>query len=95
MKRSTLSAIFLLCGLMLGLGACRSDCTRLCDKQAECAKATAQSDDGMLVAKQNETCKTMCATMSSDPDRAANMEKAFACVDKSCGDFATCVKAAE
>ena len=36
----------------------------------------------------------MCEAMRTDPDRTASMDAVAACVDKPCGEFAACVKAA-
>ncbi|MFT5430172.1 MAG: hypothetical protein ACI9OJ_000845 [Myxococcota bacterium] len=82
-----------LCAGLLFFSACRSDCARLCDKQAECAGE--RPDGSLSIEKQAELCRTMCETMSTDKTRAPQMEKAFACTGGSCEDFATCVKAAE
>ena len=82
--------------LCLGWG-CRSECHRLCQRQAQCITKTAgEAPEGSLDGDgQQELCETMCGALAKDPERSDAMKRVLKCIDEPCDSYARCVELAQ
>lgn len=74
------------------LGGCRSECTKLCERQAECSRAPEAATDGDLDPdKRRELCVTVCEAAAGDRRLEGALSAAFTCASERCGEFEKCL----
>lgn len=86
---SFLKALATVAVLALGVVACQSNCSKLCERQADCSKKAGAVE----AEKHRAACQSVCRSLEDDSERRPSLEAAFACVEKSCGEFRACVSA--
>jgi hypothetical protein len=86
---SSLKTLAIAALLAFGLTACQSNCSKLCERQAECSEKVS----AVAAEKHRAGCQAVCRSLEDDAERRSSMQAAYACVDKSCDEFRACVKA--
>jgi len=85
--RTLLIAAAIACAV--AVGGCKSECARLCDKQAACSE---HEENFKTAEKRSELCRSVCESMRSDTEKAPEVTRAAECTTRDCAGFARCVK---